>query len=375
MESRYSDMIGDYLIMLNQHFRQRSGGRVDERLLNLMKGKNVYRQFDRSKVTDEADIRTMKSFLRSIGAIDDEDAVTLRGQEILETGLSSALQKYIPRLKVISPQSKKKTAFKKGSRQSSYGSYRLRLFLMILQAAKIAEDLSVDCTIDDVALTACRFWPLSETQSCVTEEMCKARILLHFSAKQKSYVDYEKLFADDLDSAMKDSDCLFMSESEIARKYRNTADNVNNYFRLLHAHGLVVSQKYVMEQKRWSLCQFSDGKTTAVGPARIKLTDRGQEILVLLRDARPIWLLDIFQHFGSKKTMQIDQTLYMIDLLARTGEAHNPEDEEVIEAVRESGISLVIDKKVVTTDTKIDFDWCYDMHTTGKSVKKIFGKA
>ena len=176
-EDRYQEMVKIYLQRKQKHSRPTSSAEREERYLNLMKGENQYRDYDRSKRTDPADIRTMKSFLRTVGAIDDEDAITRRGEEIIGgMSLLEFLQKYIVRVKVISPQSKRKNVFQKGHRQTSFGAYRLRIFLMILYAAMKAEEYSVSCEIDDIALTSCRFWPLSETNNLITEEMVISRI-------------------------------------------------------------------------------------------------------------------------------------------------------------------------------------------------------
>jgi hypothetical protein len=314
----------------------------------------------------------MKSFLRGLGAIDDEDEITPRGRELLQSGLTPFLQRYVPGVKIVSPQAKKFSTFKKGHRQASYGSYRIRMFLMIMYAASIAQRNKVTCTIDDVALTACRFWPISESDDIITEAMVRSRIDSHFSSKLRGSLNMEMLFRRELELAMNDSECRRMSKSEINRKFRNAADNVNNYFRLLKQIGLLDVSPHNLNDDTWSLCKYADGKTGRVAPCQIRLTARGDECLTERLAATPIWLLDVILHFGLKQSHLIDQAVTLIDQLARNKSSHLPEEKKLVALLKGLEVEFRSDNNTILLTKSIDFDWCYDMHKTGKKVKSLF---
>ncbi|MDE0518274.1 MAG: hypothetical protein OXH36_01765 [Bdellovibrionales bacterium] len=372
-EDRYQEMIKTYLKRRKRDSRPISSSEREERYLNLMKGENQYKAYDRSKQTDPADIRTMQSFLRTMGAIDDEDMVTRRGEEIVEgMNLLQFLQKYIVRVKVVSPQSKKKNIFKEGHRQASYGAYRLRIFLMILYAAMKAKEHSVRCEIDDIALTACRFWPLSEIDNLVTERMVINRIDSHFVEKERGSFDYKIAFENELRSAMEDSTCKALSDSEKARKFRNTADVVNNYFRLLKNINLIELIPIKLEDVRhWTLSTFSDHKTGTVPPRQIKLTETGIQVLGNTISKTPIWFLDIFFKF-EKDSGKINKTLEIVNKVVKGQPIDQEWPEHSLRFLEDHGVLKKEDGKFIKIKD-VDFDWVYDMHTTGHEVKKLFG--
>ena len=373
-EDRYQEMIKTYLERRKRHSRPISSSEREERYLNLMKGENQYKAYDRNKQTDPADIRTMKSFLRKMGAINDQDMVTRRGEEIIEgMNLLQFLQKYIVRVKVISPQSRKKSIFQKGHKQASYGAYRLRVFLMILYAAMKAEEHSVRCEIDDVALTACRFWPLSEIDNLITEKMVINRIDNHFMKKASGSFDYKAAFEDELNSAMKDSTCETLNDNEKTRKFRNTADLVNNYFRLLRNISLIeLISIDLKDVGHWTLSKFSDHKTGAVPPRQIKLTKAGIHAVKNTISKTPLWFLDIFNYFEGKDSKKINKTLEIIQKIADDQPIDQQWPEYSLKFLKDQGVLKREGDKFIKIND-VDFDWVYDMHFIGPEVKKLFG--
>lgn len=371
-EDRYQEMVKTYLERMKKHSRPMSSSEREERYLNLMKGENQYRAYDRGKQTDPADIRTMKSFLRIMGAIDDEDMVTRRGEEIIGgMSLLQFLQKYIVRVKVISPQSRRKSVFRKGHKQASYGAYRLRIFLMILYAAMKAKEHSVRCEIDDIALTACRFWPLSEIDNLVTERMVINRTDNHFAKKASGSFDYKIAFENELKSAMKDSICEALSDSEKALKFRNTADLVNNYFRLLKNINLIeLIPIEPTDVRHWTLSAFSDHKTGAVPPKQIKLTEAGIRVVKNTISKIPLWFLDIY--FKEKDSEKINKTLKIVNKVADGQPIDQEWPEHSLRFLEDLGVLKKEDDKFIKIND-IDFDWAYDMHTTSYRVKKVIG--
>lgn len=373
-EDRYQGMVKTYLERRKRHSRSTPVAEREERYLNLMKGENQYKNYDRNKQTDTADVRTMKSFLRIMGAIDDEDMVTRRGEEIIGgMSLLQFLQKYIVRVKVISPQSRKKSVFQKGHKQTSYGAYRLRIFLMILYAAWKAKEHSVRCEIDDIALTACRFWPLSETDNLITERMVINKIDNHFSEKASNSLDYKVAFENELKSAMKDSTCEILSESEKARKFRNTADLVNNYFRLLKNINLIELIPILpTDVRHWTLSEFSDHKTGVVPPRQIKLTAEGIHAVENTISKIPLWFLDVFSYFKERDSEKINKTLNAVDKIADGQPIDQEWPEPSLNFLEVHGILKKEDGKYIKIN-ELDFDWAYDMHTTGYKVKEVLG--
>lgn len=370
-ESRYQDMIFKFIQKALQHTRRQSIGDFEERFLNLMKGENLYRDYDRSKQTDAADIRTLKKFLRDLGIIDDEDVTTTRADDLLRRGsLLDFMQFYVPRVKVVSPQGKKKSSFKKGSKQGSYGSYRVRLYLMILYAAQVAEEMKVPCLTEDIALTSCRFWPLDETDGVINEEKVKALIEEHFQKKKDGNISYEELFSYEIEKAMEDSSCTRMSVKEKNRKFRNTADLITNYFRMLSTLSLV--QQATVEPTSWSLSQFSDGKTGAVPQREIKLTDNGRLVLNSLIKLTPVWFLDIWLFFRESGSEKISAVLPQIDSLARNPKVGIPKNDTYDFLNNYLGVKFVLSGDLFVLESGIDFDWVYDMHSTGTLTKAIF---
>ena len=373
-EDRYQDMVKTYLKKEKEHRRRKPSGEQEERYLNLMKGESQYKAYDRGKQTDPADVRTMKSFLRTMGAIDDEDMVTRRGNEIVNgMSLLEFIQKYIVRVKVISPQSKRKSLFKKGHKQASYGAYRLRIFLMILYAAMKAEEYEVRCEIEDIALTSCRFWPLSESEDLVTEEMVINRIDSHFEEKASGSFNYKLAYENELKTAIEDSECELLNESKKTRKLRNTADLVNNYFRLLKNIGLVELIPINAEDVgHWTLSFFSDHRTGPVPPRQIKLTEAGSQAVERTISSVPIWFLDIFGYFQGTDSDKINDTLNIVNKLTEG----QPVDQEwpvhALQYLKDQGV-LEQHGESFTKVKDIDFNWAYDMHTTGPKVKNVLG--
>ena len=370
-EVRYQEMVLKYLEKKQKQSRRAAASEEDERFLHIMKGENIYRAYDRGKRTDAADVRTMKKFLRDLGAIDDEDMITHRGQQLLSGGsLLDFLRNYIPRVKFVSPQSKNKSPFKQGGKQVSYGAYRSRMYLMILYAAHRAQELGVSCITDDIALTSCRFWPLEETVGYIDESKIKILIDRHFKNKLAGNFDYESLFTKELAAAMDDSKCKRLLGADKKRKFRNAADLVTNYFRMLQSLGLI-SQVTIEDPNHWSLSQFKDHKTGAVPTRAISITQDGINTLNSLILKTPVWFIDIWQFFEEIGSAEITRALKVINSLSSNSAIPIPANDKVRIFLTKLGAQFRVQDNSALLTNGLDFEWSYDLHSTGKMTKSL----
>ena len=172
---------------------------------------------------------------------------------------------------------------------------------------------------------------------------------------------------------MEDSICDILSNNEKARKFRNTADLVNNYFRLLKKIGLIelipIEPKDV---RHWTLSKFSDYKTGVVPPKQIKLTKNGIYVVKNTISKTPVWFIDVFNYFEGKDSQKINETVMIVDKVANGCSIDQEWHKHSLEFLTDQGVLKKAGDKFIKIN-EVDFDWVYDMHSTGPMVKKMFG--